>query len=45
MFNLNKKVKEDLEFAKLTEQSFKEYKRGKFVSSSQEDFIKKISAL
>ena len=39
---LTEKMKEDLEFAKRTEEAWKAYERGKFTSYSKEDFLKRI---
>ena len=39
---LNEKLKDDLEFARRTEEAWKEYKQGKFTSSSKEEFLKEL---
>ena len=42
--NLNKNLKEDLIFAKRTEDAWKRYEKGEFTSSSAEDFLKQLRA-
>ncbi len=39
---LDKNLKEDLEFAKRTEKAWKEYEKGEFISMKAEDFLKKL---
>ena len=39
---LDKKLKDDLIFAKRTEEAYKRYERGEFTSSSTEDFLKQL---
>ena len=39
---LDKQLEEDLEFARRTEESWKEYEKGKFKSMTFDDFIKEI---
>mgnify|MGYP001614708354 CR=1 FL=1 len=39
---LDKKFKEDIEFARRTEEAYKAYERGEFTSSSAEEFIKEM---
>ncbi|MBS3124851.1 AbrB/MazE/SpoVT family DNA-binding domain-containing protein [Candidatus Woesearchaeota archaeon] len=41
--NLDKNFKDDLEFARRTEDAWKSYDRGEFKSSSAEDFLKELS--
>lgn len=43
--NFSKNVEEDLEFARRTEEAWKRYEAGKFVSKSKEDFIKELSKI
>jgi len=43
--NFSKNVEEDLEFARRTEEAWKRYEDGKFVSKSKEDFIKELSKI
>jgi len=38
-------MKEDIEFARRTEEAWKEYEKGKFTSSSAKDFLKKLKKL
>ena len=38
----NKKFKEDLEFAKRTEEAWKSYDKGEFKSMKTEDFLKEL---
>ncbi|MBU0929547.1 MAG: AbrB/MazE/SpoVT family DNA-binding domain-containing protein [Nanoarchaeota archaeon] len=38
----DKKLEEDLEFVRRTEKAWKEYEKGKFTSSSAEDFLKEM---
>ena len=45
MTKFNKNLKEDLEFARRTEESWKEFERGEFVSQSSEDFLKELSKI
>ena len=40
--DLNKKLKEDLEFARRTEEAWKRYERGEFIEMDFDEFIKKI---
>ena len=40
--NLDKQLKEDLEFARRTEEAWKRYEKGEFTSSSVEDFLKEM---
>jgi len=39
---LDKNLKEDLEFAKRTEAAWKEYEKGNFTSTSVKDFLKEL---
>ncbi len=39
---LDKQLKEDLIFAKRTEEAYKRYEKGEFTSSSMEDFLKQL---
>ena len=39
---LSEKIKEDLEFARRTEEAWKEIDEGKFTSYSKEEFLKKL---
>jgi len=39
---LGKKLKEDLEFARRTEEAYKRYEKGEFTSSSVKDFLREI---
>ncbi len=39
---LDKQLNEDLEFARRTEESWKEYEKGKFKSMSFDEFIKEV---
>lgn len=41
---LTKKLKEDLVFAKRTEEALKKYEKGEFTSSSVEEFLKEMKA-
>ena len=41
---LDKKMKEDLEFAKKTEEAWKNYERGEFKSKNAEDFLKDLKS-
>ena len=43
MEDLNENLKEDLEFAKRTEEAYKRHERGKFISMSFEKFLKELS--
>jgi len=40
--NLDKTLKEDLEFAKRTEEAWKRYEKGEFSSSSVDEFLKEL---
>jgi len=42
MEDFNKNLQEDLEFAKRTEEAWKRYDRGEFISMDAEDFLKEI---
>jgi hypothetical protein len=42
MKKISKKRKEDLIFAKRTEEAYRRHERGEFSSSSAEDFIKEM---
>ena len=39
---LDKKMKEDLEFAKRTEEAWKRYERGEFIEMEFDEFIEKL---
>lgn len=39
---LTKQMKEDLEFARRTEEAWEEYEKGKFIKMNFDDFIKEI---
>ncbi|MBN2422073.1 AbrB/MazE/SpoVT family DNA-binding domain-containing protein [Candidatus Woesearchaeota archaeon] len=39
---LDKNLKEDLEFARRTEEAWKRYERGEFISMKEEDFLKEL---
>jgi len=39
---LDEKLKEDLEFARRTEEAYKQIEEGKFSSMSSEEFLKKL---
>ena len=39
---MDKKLKEDLEFARRTEEAWKKYDRGEFKEMSYDDFMKKL---
>jgi AbrB family looped-hinge helix DNA binding protein len=39
---MEKNLKEDLEFAKRTEEAWKQYEKGKFSSSNVQDFLKEL---
>ena len=39
---LDRQLKEDLIFAKRTEEAYKRYEKGEFTSSSAEDFLKQL---
>jgi AbrB family looped-hinge helix DNA binding protein len=39
---VDKDMKEDLEFAKRTEEAWKEYEKGKFISKSADEFLKAL---
>ena len=43
--DLDEKFKEDLEFARRTEEAWKSYDRGEFKTMSSEDFLKEIRSL
>lgn len=45
MKKLDKKLKEDLEFARRTEEAWYRYEQGKFTSSSTKDFLKELKKL
>ena len=40
--NMSNKIEEDIEFARRTEEAWKEYDAGKFTSSSASEFIKEM---
>ena len=40
--DLDKKLKEDIEFAKRTEEALKRYERGEFIEMDFDEFIKKL---
>ena len=40
--NLDKKLKEDLEFARRTEEAWKSYERGEFISKPVDEFLKDL---
>jgi len=40
--DFNENIKEDLEFAKRTEEAWKAYERGEFTSMDADDFLKEI---
>jgi len=40
---IDKKLKEDLEFARRTEEAWKSYDRGEFITQSVEEFRKELS--
>ena len=40
--DLDKKMKEDLEFAKRTEEAWKKYERGEFKTKSTEEFLEEL---
>jgi len=40
--DMDEKLKEDLEFARSTEEAWKEYEQGKFKSSSVKEFLKEM---
>ena len=42
---VTKEMREDLEFAKRTEEAWKQFERGEFVSKSSEDFLKELSLI
>lgn len=42
MKDFNKNLKEDLEFAKRTEEAWKRYEKGEFISMDAEEFLKEI---
>jgi AbrB family looped-hinge helix DNA binding protein len=42
MEDFNKNLQEDLEFAKRTEEAWKRYDRGEFISMDAENFLKEI---
>ena len=39
---MDERLKEDLEFAKRTEEAWKEYEKGGFISQSADDFLKSL---
>jgi len=39
---LDKKLKEDLEFARRTEEAWKSYERGEFITKSTDEFLKDL---
>ncbi len=41
----SKNLEEDLEFARRTEEAWKKYDEGKFISKSKEDFLKELSKI
>ena len=43
--NFSKSIEEDLEFARRTEEAWKNFEEGKFVSKSKEDFLKELSKI
>jgi AbrB family looped-hinge helix DNA binding protein len=43
--DLDKNLKEDLEFARRTEKAWKSYERGEFISKSAEEFLKELARL
>jgi len=43
--SFSKNVQEDLEFARRTEEAWKQYEQGKFISKSKEDFLKELSKI
>lgn len=40
--SMDKKLREDLEFARRTEEAYKSYERGEFKSMSVDDFLKEL---
>ncbi len=40
--NLTENIKEDLEFAKRTEEAYKRHERGEFIEMDSEDFLKEM---
>ncbi|MEK6937140.1 MAG: AbrB/MazE/SpoVT family DNA-binding domain-containing protein [Nanoarchaeota archaeon] len=42
--DLDKKMKEDLEFAKRTEEAWKKYERGEFKTKSTEEFLEELKS-
>jgi len=40
--DFSKNIEEDLEFARKTEKAWKEYDKGKFISYSKEEFLKRL---
>ena len=40
--DLDENIKEDLEFAKKTEEAWKRYEKGKFISMDSDDFLKEL---
>ena len=42
MDDFDKNLEEDLEFAKRTEEAWKSYDRGEFISKDSDDFLKEI---
>jgi len=43
--NFSKNIEEDLKFAQRTEEAWKRYEEGKFVSKSKEEFIGELSKI
>jgi AbrB family looped-hinge helix DNA binding protein len=43
--NFSKNVEEDLKFAQKTEEAWKRYEEGKFVSKSKDDFLNELSKI
>ena len=42
MESFEKNLQEDLEFAKRTEEAWKKFENGEFVSAKKEDFLKEL---
>ncbi len=40
--DFSKNIEEDLEFARKTEEAYKRHERGKFISYSKEEFLKRL---
>ena len=40
--DFDKNLKDDIEFARRTEEAWKRYERGEFTSSNKEDFLKEL---